>query len=151
MGGGATAVTGPTVCVLLDASVNCARHLTHFDASVAGHVGLPATEQNGDVMGIDKFRFDGKQVLVVGGATGMGAASAVIAQDLGAQVTVMDYAEISLAGATAIKVDLRSEASHAPAQPMARPASRRSTSSAIATSSNDSWRRAACPGVRRSA
>jgi nucleoside-diphosphate-sugar epimerase len=62
-------------------------------------------------MGIDKFRFDGKQVLVVGGATGMGAASAVIAQDLGAQVTVMDYAEISLAGATAIKVDLRSEAS----------------------------------------
>jgi NAD(P)-dependent dehydrogenase (short-subunit alcohol dehydrogenase family) len=62
-------------------------------------------------MGIDKFRFDGKQVLVVGGATGMGAAAAAIAQDLGAHVTVMDYAEVSLAGATAIKVDLRHEAS----------------------------------------
>ena len=59
----------------------------------------------------DSFRFDGKRVLVVGGATGMGAAAAVLALDAGAEVVVMDRAEVALAGVTAIGVDLASRAS----------------------------------------
>src|ERR1700681_3319950 len=62
-------------------------------------------------MGIEAFRFDGKRALVVGGATGMGAAAAKIVQDLGAEVVVMDYADVTLPGATAIKLDMRSQAS----------------------------------------
>ena len=54
----------------------------------------------------DAFRFDGKRVLVVGGASGMGAATAELVQDAGAEVVVMDYADISLAGAKAIHVNL---------------------------------------------
>ena len=46
----------------------------------------------------DAFRFDGKRVLVVGGATGMGAAAAGLAVDAGAGVIVMDYADVTLAG-----------------------------------------------------
>ena len=33
--------------------------------------------------GIEQFRYDGKRALVVGGATGMGAAAAKIVRDLG--------------------------------------------------------------------
>ena len=54
----------------------------------------------------DAFRYDGKRVLVVGGATGMGAAAAELAQDAGAEVVVMDYAEVKLPGAKAIHVNL---------------------------------------------
>ncbi len=54
----------------------------------------------------DAFRYDGKRVLVVGGATGMGAAAAELVQDAGAEVVVMDFAEVTLAGAEAIHVDL---------------------------------------------
>jgi len=54
----------------------------------------------------DAFRFDGKRVLVVGGATGMGAAAAQLALDAGAEVVVMDYAEVKLPGAKAIHVNL---------------------------------------------
>ena len=46
-------------------------------------------------MGIESFRYDGKRALVVGGATGMGAAAAEIVRDLGAEVVVMDYADVS--------------------------------------------------------
>jgi NAD(P)-dependent dehydrogenase (short-subunit alcohol dehydrogenase family) len=53
------------------------------------------------------FRYDGKRALVVGGATGMGAATAELVQDLGAEVVVMDYAPVTLAGAKAISLDLR--------------------------------------------
>ena len=97
----------------------------------------------------DAFRYDGKRVLVVGGATGMGAATAELAQDAGAEVVVMDYAEVTLAGAKAIHVNLADPASidaavdecggpvtrssRARASPTARPASRRSTSSATGT------------------
>ena len=42
----------------------------------------------------DAFRYDGKRVLVVGGATGMGAAAAELALDAGAEVAVMDYADV---------------------------------------------------------
>ena len=52
------------------------------------------------------FRYDGKRVLVVGGATGMGAATAELVQDAGAEVVVMDYAEVKLAGAKSIHVNL---------------------------------------------
>lgn len=54
----------------------------------------------------DAFRFDGKRVLVVGGATGMGAAAAELALDLGADVVVMDYAPVKLTGVKAIKLNL---------------------------------------------
>ena len=54
----------------------------------------------------DAFRFDGKRVLVVGGATGMGAATAQLALDAGAEVVVMDYAEVALPGVEAIHVNL---------------------------------------------
>ena len=46
----------------------------------------------------DAFRFDGKRVLVVGGATGMGAAAAELALDAGAEVVVMDFADVKLTG-----------------------------------------------------
>jgi NAD(P)-dependent dehydrogenase (short-subunit alcohol dehydrogenase family) len=54
----------------------------------------------------DAFRFDGKRALVVGGATGMGAAAAELLQSAGAEVLVMDFADVTLAGATAIHVNL---------------------------------------------
>src|SRR3546814_4722072 len=59
----------------------------------------------------DAFRYDGKRVLVVGGATGMGAAAAELVRDAGAEVVVMDYAEITLSGVKAIKVNLADVAS----------------------------------------
>src|SRR5437879_10581588 len=59
----------------------------------------------------DAFRYDGKRVLVVGGATGMGAATAELVLDAGAEVVVMDRAEITLAGVKAIALDLSDKAS----------------------------------------
>jgi NAD(P)-dependent dehydrogenase (short-subunit alcohol dehydrogenase family) len=59
----------------------------------------------------DAFRYDGKRALVVGGATGMGAATAELVQDAGAEVVAMDFAEVSLRGAKAIHVDLADSAS----------------------------------------
>jgi NAD(P)-dependent dehydrogenase (short-subunit alcohol dehydrogenase family) len=59
----------------------------------------------------DAFRFDGKRVLVVGGATGMGAAAAELALAAGADVVVMDYAEVRQSGAKAIHVNLAEKAS----------------------------------------
>src|ERR1043165_7926858 len=59
----------------------------------------------------DSFRYDGKRALVVGGATGMGAATAELVQDAGAEVIVMDRAEVTLAGVKAISVDLSDKAS----------------------------------------
>src|SRR5690606_31089941 len=63
------------------------------------------------VMGIEAFRYDGKRALVVGGATGMGAATARILQDIGADVVVMDYAPVTQEGVQYIQVDLRDQAS----------------------------------------
>ncbi len=54
----------------------------------------------------DAFRYDGKRAVVVGGATGMGAAAAELLQSAGADVVVMDFAEVSLPGAQAIHVNL---------------------------------------------
>ena len=57
------------------------------------------------------FRYDGKRALVVGGATGMGAAVAELVQDAGAETVVMDFAEVKLPGAKAIHVNLGEQAS----------------------------------------
>lgn len=54
----------------------------------------------------DAFRFDGKRVVVVGGATGMGAAAVQLARDAGATVVVLDRAEVKLPGVEFIHVDL---------------------------------------------
>ncbi len=63
-------------------------------------------------MGVfDAFDYKGKRALVVGGATGMGAATAELAQDAGAEVVIMDIAEPSLAGAKFIQVNLADKAS----------------------------------------
>jgi NAD(P)-dependent dehydrogenase (short-subunit alcohol dehydrogenase family) len=59
----------------------------------------------------DAFRYDGKRALVVGGATGMGAAAAEVVRDAGADVVVMDRAPVTLDGVTAIQVDLADPAS----------------------------------------
>lgn len=58
-------------------------------------------------MSNEMFRFDNKHVVVVGGATGMGAATAALASRLGATVTVLDVADVKAEGVTSIRVDLR--------------------------------------------
>ena len=55
----------------------------------------------------DSFRFDGKRAVVVGGATGMGAAAAVLIRDLGADVVVLDHAPIEIDGVESLPLDLR--------------------------------------------
>ena len=59
----------------------------------------------------DRIDYRGKRALVVGGATGMGAAVAEMVRDLGAEVVVMDRSEITLAGVKAISLDLAEKAS----------------------------------------
>lgn len=54
----------------------------------------------------DLLGYEGKRVLVVGGATGMGAAVAQIAKSLGAHVTVMDYAPVDFDTDQVISLDL---------------------------------------------
>jgi NAD(P)-dependent dehydrogenase (short-subunit alcohol dehydrogenase family) len=59
-----------------------------------------------DMTSFDAFRYDAKQAVVVGGATGMGAAAAELLLSAGADVVVLDYAEMALPGAKAIHVNL---------------------------------------------
>jgi NAD(P)-dependent dehydrogenase (short-subunit alcohol dehydrogenase family) len=59
---------------------------------------------------IDRFRYDGKRALVVGGATGMGAAVAKTVTSLGGEVIVLDYAPVDFPVAEVVKVDLRDRA-----------------------------------------
>ncbi len=59
----------------------------------------------------DAFSYRGKRALVVGGATGMGAAVAEVAKDAGAEVVVMDRADVTLDGVKAIRLDLSDKAS----------------------------------------
>ena len=59
----------------------------------------------------DKFSYHNKRVLVVGGATGMGAAAAELARDAGAEVVVMDRGKIALAGVQALYVDMSNKES----------------------------------------
>ncbi|WP_299557943.1 SDR family oxidoreductase [uncultured Mycolicibacterium sp.] len=57
--------------------------------------------------GIDLFRYDGRHALVVGGATGMGAATARLVRELGGTVTVMDYRPVEYDTDRVIDMDLR--------------------------------------------
>ena len=59
---------------------------------------------------IQEFGYAGKRVLVVGGATGMGAAAAKGAAALGAEVVVFDRVAVDYPVAAAITVDLRDRA-----------------------------------------
>jgi aldehyde dehydrogenase (NAD+) len=54
----------------------------------------------------DPFGYRGKRALVVGGATGMGAAVAEVVRDAGADVVVMDRSKVGLTGVRALAVDL---------------------------------------------
>ena len=98
----------------------------------------------------DAFGYKGKRALVVGGATGMGAAAVDVLLDAGAEVVVMDRAEVvhrrrqvhparpvrqgvDRGGRRRVRRARSTPCSPAPASPTARPASRRSTSSATAT------------------
>ncbi len=58
-------------------------------------------------MSAEVFGFDGKRAVVVGGATGMGAATAELVRDLGGEVVVMDFADVTLSGVKGIRLDLR--------------------------------------------
>jgi NAD(P)-dependent dehydrogenase (short-subunit alcohol dehydrogenase family) len=60
----------------------------------------------------DQFRYDGKRVVVVGAATGMGNAAARLLVDAGAEVVAMDYAPMEIDGiAGAISLNLAAKAS----------------------------------------
>jgi NAD(P)-dependent dehydrogenase (short-subunit alcohol dehydrogenase family) len=59
----------------------------------------------------DAYSYKGKRAVVVGGATGMGAAVAEVVKDGGAEVVVMDRAEITLGGVKAVQLDLSDKAS----------------------------------------
>ncbi len=59
----------------------------------------------------DAFGYKGKRTLVVGGASGMGAAIVDVLLDAGAEVTMMDRAEASKPGVTFHAVDLADRAS----------------------------------------
>jgi NAD(P)-dependent dehydrogenase (short-subunit alcohol dehydrogenase family) len=59
----------------------------------------------------DAFRYDAKRAVVVGGASGMGAATAELARDAGADVVVMDFAEVTRPGVTGIHCNLAEAAS----------------------------------------
>ena len=59
----------------------------------------------------EAFTFKGKRAVVVGGATGMGAADAELVLDAGAEVVVLDRAEVTLDGVKSIQVDMSDKAS----------------------------------------
>src|SRR5215207_4291642 len=59
----------------------------------------------------DAFGYRGKRALVVGGASGMGAAVAELVLDAGAEVIVMDRADVTLTGVKFIRLDLADKAS----------------------------------------
>jgi NAD(P)-dependent dehydrogenase (short-subunit alcohol dehydrogenase family) len=59
----------------------------------------------------DAFSYKGKRAVVVGGATGMGAGAVDVLLDAGAEVVVLDRAEITQKGVTAIQVDMSDKAS----------------------------------------
>lgn len=63
------------------------------------------------MIGFDAFRYDGRRALVVGGATGMGAAVSRLAVDAGADVVVMDRAPVDQEGVRALQLDLSARAS----------------------------------------
>src|SRR5262249_28474723 len=71
----------------------------------------PSRPRRADVGGADQFRYDGRRAVVVGGATGMGAAAARLLAELGAEVVALDLQAIPYEVDRAVHVDLRSVAS----------------------------------------
>lgn len=68
--------------------------------------------QETDEMGLfDAFGYKGKRAVVVGGASGMGAAAVDVLLDAGATVTVLDRAEVQRDGVTFLALDLSDRAS----------------------------------------
>jgi NAD(P)-dependent dehydrogenase (short-subunit alcohol dehydrogenase family) len=63
-------------------------------------------DENARMSVSQQFRLDGKRALIVGGATGMGAAAAELARDAGAEVIVMDRVDVNLSYAGAILMNL---------------------------------------------
>jgi NAD(P)-dependent dehydrogenase (short-subunit alcohol dehydrogenase family) len=59
---------------------------------------------------LEAFGYEGKRALIVGGATGMGAAAARAVADLGAEVVLMDRVPVDQPGTKAIQVDLSDRA-----------------------------------------
>jgi NAD(P)-dependent dehydrogenase (short-subunit alcohol dehydrogenase family) len=59
----------------------------------------------------EAFGYSGKRAVVVGGATGMGAAVAAVVKDAGGDVVVMDRAKVEQSGVQEISVDLADRAS----------------------------------------
>jgi aldehyde dehydrogenase (NAD+) len=59
----------------------------------------------------EAFSYRNKRALVVGGATGMGAAVAELVRDAGAEVVVMDRAKVTLKGVRSIALDLADKTS----------------------------------------
>jgi NAD(P)-dependent dehydrogenase (short-subunit alcohol dehydrogenase family) len=59
----------------------------------------------------DAFGYRGKRALVVGGASGMGAAVTELVQDAGGEVVVMDRADVAQDGVRFIRVDLADRSS----------------------------------------
>ena len=62
-------------------------------------------------MGIEQFRYDGKRAVIVGGATGMGAATATLLAELGAELVVLDVQDVEYEVSRSVRVDLRDPAS----------------------------------------
>jgi NAD(P)-dependent dehydrogenase (short-subunit alcohol dehydrogenase family) len=59
----------------------------------------------------DAFSYKGKRAVVVGGATGMGAAVVEVVKDAGGDVVVMDRAPVTAEGVTSIQLDLSDKSS----------------------------------------
>ena len=62
-------------------------------------------------MGIEAVRYDGKRALVIGAATGMGAATARAVASLGGEVIALDVAPIDYAAKQIVRADLSQLAS----------------------------------------
>ena len=59
----------------------------------------------------DAYGYKGKRALVVGGSSGMGAATVDVLLDAGAEVTMMDWAEVEKPGVTFHSLNLADRAS----------------------------------------
>ena len=59
----------------------------------------------------DAFGYQGQRALVVGGASGMGAATVDVLRDAGAEITMMDRVEVSSPGVPFHPIDLADRAS----------------------------------------
>lgn len=62
-------------------------------------------------MGNEAFRYDGKRALIIGAATGMGAATARAVASLGGDVIALDVASVDYPAKQVITADLRQRAS----------------------------------------